>query len=238
MKPTRRHPGGPIRTPAGYKAARYAAAKPNATREHKTSHRCPRRNVGRKHVHPYHKHPKEESSDGCDTNGNRRRHVQQPSVQQPSLQQPSIQRSNLNGKQKHAPHTNNLNPDKAQEDPSSNVRRRTDGLGQDEWDIQGEVHDHDFMVNLWEELRMQMWDIHTRYGCARKVLTRHTDLLALPDKQIRGALRHIWCDYMYTSMDTPRMAYKAISKANAKRMIETSQEHRRERKGSTTTWRM
>ena len=76
---------------------------------------------------------------------------------------------------------------------------------------------------------MQMWEIHTRSDCARKVLTHHTNLLALPDKQIQGALRHIWCDYTYTSMDTPRMAYKAISKANAKRMIETSQEHRRER---------
>ena len=34
---------------------------------------------------------------------------------------------------------------------------------------------------------------------------------------------------MYTSMDTPWMGYKAISKANAKRMIGTSQEHRRDR---------
>ena len=62
-----------------------------------------------------------------------------------------------------------------------------------------------------------------------KVQTLHTDLLALPDKQIRGALRHIWCDYTYPSIDTLRMAYKAISKANAKRIIETSQEHRRDR---------
>ena len=85
------------------------------------------------------------------------------------------------------------------------------------------------MVNLREDLRLAMWNIHTRYDCARKVLTRHTDLLSLPDKDIRGALRHIWCDYTYTLMDTPRMAYKAISKANAKRMIETSQERRRER---------
>ena len=60
------------------------------------------------------------------------------------------------------------------------------------------------------------------------MLTSHTDLLSLPDKDIRGALRHIWCNYTYTSMDTPWMAYKAISEANAKRMIETSQEHRRE----------
>ena len=71
------------------------------------------------------------------------------------------------------------------------------------------------MVNLREELRLQMWDIHTRYDCPRKVLTSHTDLFFRPDKEIRGALRHIWCDYMYTSIDTPRMAYKAISKVNA-----------------------
>ena len=100
------------------------------------------------------------------------------------------------------------------------------------------------MVNLREELRMQMWEIHTRYDYARKVLTCHTNLQALPDKQIRGALRHIWCDWTYTSMDTPRMAYKAISKANAKRMINTSQEHRWDRfeasrqEDSACIWRM
>ena len=76
---------------------------------------------------------------------------------------------------------------------------------------------------------MQMWEIHTRYDCARKVLTRHINLQALPDKQIWGALRRIWCDWTCTSMDTPQMAYKAISKANAKRMIDTFQEHRRDR---------
>ena len=61
------------------------------------------------------------------------------------------------------------------------------------------------------------------------MLTGHTDLQVLPDKQIRGALRHIRCDWTYTSMETPRAAYKAISLANAKRMIDTSQEHRRDR---------
>ena len=50
-----------------------------------------------------------------------------------------------------------------------------------------------------------------------------------PERQIRGALRHIWCDWTYTSMDMPRAAYKFIFRANAKRMIETSQEHRRDR---------
>ena len=78
------------------------------------------------------------------------------------------------------------------------------------------------MVNLREELRLQMWDIHKRYDCARKVLTRHTDLLSKPDKEIRKALKCIWSNYRYTSMDMPRMAYKTISKANARRRINTT----------------
>ena len=96
---------------------------------------------------------------------------------------------------------------------------------------QRQKHNNDlaFMVNLREELRMQMWNIYTRYDCARKVLTCHIDLQALPERQIWGALRHIWCDWIYTSMDTPCAAYKSISRANAKRMIETSQEHMRDR---------
>ena len=91
------------------------------------------------------------------------------------------------------------------------IGRRGDGYGLDEWNLRGDVHKLSFMVNLREELRMQMWEIHTRYDCARKVLTRHTDLQVLPDKQIRGALRHIWCNWTYTSMETPRTTYKAIS---------------------------
>ena len=85
------------------------------------------------------------------------------------------------------------------------------------------------MVNLQDELRMQKWSIHTSHDCARKVLTRHKDLQALPERQARGALRHILCDWTYTSMDTPRAAHKSISHANVKRMIENSEEHRRNR---------
>ena len=84
------------------------------------------------------------------------------------------------------------------------------------------------MVNLRDELRMQMWNIRTRYDCAKKVPTHHKDLQALPERQIRGALRHIWCDWTYTSMDTPRAAHKSISRTNAKCMIETSEERRRD----------
>ena len=51
--------------------------------------------------------------------------------------------------------------------------RRRGGPSLDEWDSRGDVHEVPFMENLREELRMQMWSIHTRYNCARKVLTRH-----------------------------------------------------------------
>ena len=79
------------------------------------------------------------------------------------------------------------------------------------------------MINLRDELRMQMWNIRTRYDCARKVLTCHKDLQALPEGQIRGALRHILCNWTYTSM-----AHKSISRANAKRIIETTEERGRD----------
>ena len=82
------------------------------------------------------------------------------------------------------------------------------------------------MNYLRDELRMQMWSIRTRYDCARKVLTRHKDLPSLPERQIRGALRHIWCDWTYTAIDTPRAAHKSILRDNAKRIIDTSEEIR------------
>ena len=78
------------------------------------------------------------------------------------------------------------------------------------------------MENLREELRMHMWSIYTRYNCARKVLTRHKDLQALPERQIRGAMQKIWCDWTFTGKKTPKEAYKTISRENARRMIETS----------------
>ena len=85
------------------------------------------------------------------------------------------------------------------------------------------------MVNLRDELRMQMWSIRTRYDCTQKVLTHHKDLQRLPERQIRGALRHIWCDWTFTAMDTPREAHKAISSENARGMISTSEEIRQDR---------
>ena len=85
------------------------------------------------------------------------------------------------------------------------------------------------MENLREELRMQMWSIHTRYNCARKVLTHHKDLQALPERQIRGALQNIWCDWTFTGMKTLKEAHKAISRENARRMIETFEMIHRDR---------
>ena len=39
---------------------------------------------------------------------------------------------------------------------ATTFRRREHGHGLEEWDLQGEVHEVPFMVNLREELRMQM----------------------------------------------------------------------------------
>ena len=85
---------------------------------------------------------------------------------------------------------------------------------------------------------MQMWNIRIRYDCARKVLTRHKDLQALPEGQIRGALRDILCNWTYTSMDTPRAAHKSISRANAKCIIETTEERRRDQYDAVQAGRM
>ena len=91
------------------------------------------------------------------------------------------------------------------------------------WDTEGNVHKLPFMVSLREELRLQMWSIHTRYDCARKVLAHHKDLQALPEKQIRGALQKIWCDWTFSGKKTRKEAYKAISQENAHRMIDTTE---------------
>ena len=73
------------------------------------------------------------------------------------------------------------------------------------------------MECLREELRMQIWSIHTRYDCARKVLTSHKNLLALPEWQIRGVMQKIWCDWTFSGKKTCKEAYKMISRENARR---------------------
>ena len=70
---------------------------------------------------------------------------------------------------------------------------------------------------------MQLWSIHTRYDCARKVLVNHKDLQRLPERQARGTLQKIWCDWTFSSKKTQKEAYKAISRENARRMIDTTE---------------
>ena len=86
------------------------------------------------------------------------------------------------------------------------------------------------MVSLREELRMQMWDIHTRYDCARKVLVNHKDLQRLPERQAKGALQKIWSGWTFSNKKTQKDAYKAISRENARRMIDTSEMLRHDRR--------
>ena len=68
-----------------------------------------------------------------------------------------------------------------------------------------------------------MWSIYTRYDCARKVLTCHKNLQALPERQIRGTMQKIWCGWTFTSKKTPKEAYKMISREKAQRIIDTSE---------------
>ena len=69
------------------------------------------------------------------------------------------------------------------------------------------MHKLPYMVSLREELCMQMWSIHTRYYFAKKVLTHHKDLQALPERQVRGALQKIWCDWTFSGKKTRKEAY-------------------------------
>ena len=69
---------------------------------------------------------------------------------------------------------------------------------------------------------MQMWSIHTRYDCARKVLVNHKDLQKLPERQAKGALQKIWCDWTFSNKKMRKEAYKAISRENASRMMDTT----------------
>ena len=92
------------------------------------------------------------------------------------------------------------------------------------------MHKLPFMVSLREELRMQMWSIHTRYDCAQKVLAHHKDLQALPERQIRGALQKIWCDWTFSGKKTRKEAHKAISREKARQMIDTTEMLRHDRR--------
>ena len=64
------------------------------------------------------------------------------------------------------------------------------------------------MASLREELRMQMWSIHSRYDCARKVLVNHKDLQKLPKRQVRGVMQKIWCDWTFSGKQTRKKAFQ------------------------------
>ena len=68
---------------------------------------------------------------------------------------------------------------------------------------------------------MQMWSIHFRYDCARKVLLHHEDLQRLPEKQVRGVMQKIWCDWTFSNKQTRKEAFKSISRENARLSIDT-----------------
>ena len=85
------------------------------------------------------------------------------------------------------------------------------------------------MQTLRDELYMQMRSLHSRYDCAHKVMTRHPDLQKLPEKQAKGALQKIWSDRTFSSMKSSKEAHKAISRENARRMIDTSNMLRQDR---------
>ena len=95
--------------------------------------------------------------------------------------------------------------------------------------MEGEVHSLPVMQALWDELYRQMRSLHSRYDCARKVMTRHVDLRKLPEKQAKGALQKIWSDWTFSSMKSSKKAHKAISRENARRMTDTSNMLRQDR---------
>ena len=78
------------------------------------------------------------------------------------------------------------------------------------------------MTALRDELYMQMWSLHTKYDCACKVMMNHHDLQKLPERQAKGALQKIWSDWTFSNMKSSKEAHKAISRENARRMIDTT----------------
>ena len=61
-----------------------------------------------------------------------------------------------------------------------------------------------------------LYSIHSRYYCARKVMIRHPDLRELPEKQVKGAIQKIWCNWTFSDMKNSKEAHKAISRENAR----------------------
>ena len=70
------------------------------------------------------------------------------------------------------------------------------------------------MAALRDELYMQMRSLHSRYNCVRKVMIRNPDLQKLPEKQAKGAIQNLWCDWTFSDMKSSKEAHKAISREN------------------------
>ena len=123
--------------------------------------------------------------------------------QQGFIRNPSLQRASVHNpvKQESAPHPRQSKSNKTQKNVGSKVlwvplrRGRRSALGQ--WDVDREVHKLPVMAALRDELYMQMRSIHSRYDCARKVMIRNPDLQKLPEKQAKGAIQKLWCDWTF-----------------------------------------
>ena len=61
------------------------------------------------------------------------------------------------------------------------------------------------------------------------MLTNHKDLQALPERQVKGVMQKIWCDWTFLGKKTRKKAYKAISRENTRWMSETLETIRHDR---------
>ena len=156
------------------------------------------RNVRRQHPYAGNKYPAKAAA--------KRQQGKQNPVHQPSLQRTSVHNSAKQESAKPGAHPRQGNPNKAKADARGDVLRLP---SLEQWDTESEIHNLPVMVSLREELRMQMWSVHTRYDCARKVLMNHLDLQKLPERQAKGALQKIWTDWSFSNKKTRKEAYKA-----------------------------
>ena len=207
-----RNPGGPIGSPAGNKATSYAVAKPDHAGKHTGTYGRPGRNIRRQQPYAGNKYSAKAAA--------KRQHSQQGTVRNASLQRANVHSP---AQQESAQYPRQSKPNKAQKNAGGNVLRvplrrgRRPALGQ--WDVDGEVHKLPVMVALRDELYMQMRSLHSRYDCVRKVMIRNPDLQKLPEKQAKGAIQKLWCNWTFSDMKSSKEAHKAISRENARRMI-------------------
>ena len=205
-----RNPGGPIGSPAGNKTAGYTTAKSNNAGKYAGINGRSGRNIRRQHPYAGHKYPAQTTA--------KHQQRKQDAVYKPSLQRASVHNP---AKQEPVPYPRQGKSDKAKKNAGGNVLRlpvrrgRRPSLGQ--WDTEGEIHSLPVMQALRDELYMQLRSLHSRYDCARKVMTNHLDLQKLPERQAKGAQQKIWSDWTFSNMKSSKEAHKAISRENARR---------------------